>query len=66
MNHTVHRGGVEYEADVYRQLLQTLDLSCPTLYGVYREPANNRTGLVLEYLADSIRVIQTVPTRRPY
>ena len=53
------RRGIEYETDVYRQLLQTLDLSCPTFYGAYREPANNRTGLVLEYLADSVRLIHS-------
>lgn len=54
-----HRGGVVYEAEVYRQLLQDLDLSSPTLYGVYREAANNRVGLVLEYLADNARVTKT-------
>ena len=54
-----HRGGVEYEADVYRRLLQGLDLPSPALYGIYRDPAKNRTGLVLEYLADSARVIKT-------
>jgi len=53
------RGGVEYEADVYRHLLQSLDLSCPTLYGIYRESANKRTGLVMEYLADSVRIIHS-------
>jgi hypothetical protein len=53
------RGGVEYEADVYRHLLQNLDLSCPAFYGVYREPANKRTGLVLEYLAYSVRIIHS-------
>lgn len=54
-----HRGGVEYEADTYQKLLQYLDLSSSTLYGIYREPANKRTGLILEYLADSARVIKT-------
>jgi hypothetical protein len=53
------RSGVAYEADVYRQLLQGLELSSPVLYGVYREPANSRTGLVLEYLADSIRITKS-------
>ena len=52
------RGGVEYEADVYRELLQGMDLSCPGFYGVYRDPSNRRSGLLLEYLADSVRIYQ--------
>jgi len=52
------RAGVEYEADVYRELLQGLDLSCPGFYGIYRDPSNRHSGLLLEYLADSVRIYQ--------
>jgi hypothetical protein len=50
------RGGVEYEADVYRELLQSLELPSPGFYGVYRDSSNRRSGLLLEYLADSVRI----------
>lgn len=50
------RGGVEYEANVYRELLQSLALSCPGFYGIYRDASNRRSGLLLEYLADSVRI----------
>jgi thiamine kinase-like enzyme len=53
------RGGVAYEADVYRYLLQNLNLSSCTFYGLYREPAKEHTGLVLRYLADGVRITKS-------
>ena len=54
------RGGVEYEADVYRELLHSLELSSAGYYGIYRDSPNRRSGLLLEYLADSIRIFHDV------
>jgi hypothetical protein len=51
-----HRGGVAYEAEMYRSLLQTLPLPVPALFGDYRHPATGDTWLFLEYLNGSIRV----------
>ena len=45
-----HRGDVEYEAKVYRHVLQQLDISTPNFYGFYRNLTNNSSWLVIEYL----------------
>lgn len=54
-----HRSGVQYELEVYRQLLQVLDISRPTLYGIYQESTNRRTGLILEYITDGAIVSES-------
>jgi hypothetical protein len=47
-----HRGGVAHEAMVYQRLLPKLEVSTPTLYGVYRDAARGGLWLVLESLED--------------
>jgi hypothetical protein len=48
-----HRIGLEYEAEVYRQVLEPLKVSAPKLYGTYTDKATGRTWLVLEYLDEA-------------
>lgn len=55
-----HRGGVGYEAKVYGQLLDSLDISIAKLCGIYRSPVGNNTWLVLGYLESGIRMTETV------
>jgi hypothetical protein len=50
-----HRGGVAYEAEVYRLVLQPLPALTPRFYGTHTD-ATGETWLVLEYLAHSERV----------
>jgi aminoglycoside phosphotransferase (APT) family kinase protein len=45
-----HRGGVAYEAEVYRWVLQPLPLLTPRFYGSYTEADTGRLCMVLEYL----------------
>jgi hypothetical protein len=47
-----HKGGVSYEAAVYRLLLRPLRAEAPMLYGVHAEGAAGRTWLVCDYLGD--------------
>jgi hypothetical protein len=54
-----HRGGVAYEADVYRQVLRPLGASAPRLYGTYVEGTTGETWLILEYLDGGVRVTLT-------
>ncbi|MEN8130978.1 MAG: hypothetical protein ABFS45_12450, partial [Pseudomonadota bacterium] len=54
-----HRGGVEYEARVYRSVLQQIELSVPRFYGIYEEPESDRSWLILGYLINTIRVSRT-------
>ncbi|GAC1398086.1 MAG: hypothetical protein NVSMB52_11650 [Chloroflexota bacterium] len=51
-----HRGGLHYEAEVYRRVLQPLSISAPCLYGAYDAPDEKDSWLFLEYLEDSYRV----------
>ena len=51
-----HRGGVPYEAEIYRRVLQPLSFSVPKFYGAYVDPATADTWLVLEYMDQSLRV----------
>lgn len=55
-NHHGHRGGLAYEAAVYRHVLQPLQVSTPRYYGIYRDAATGMSWLVLEFLADGLRV----------
>src|ERR1043165_8330290 len=47
-----HRGGIRYEAQVYRRVLAPVTLSAPRCYGTYDDPASGWTWLILEYIAD--------------
>src|SRR5260370_32163094 len=37
-----HRGGLGYEANVYKLVLQPLAISAPRFYGAYHDPPDNR------------------------
>jgi hypothetical protein len=50
-----HRGGVVYEAEVYRRVLRPLGASTPRFYGSHRD-RDEFTWLILEYLDRSHRV----------
>ncbi len=50
------RGGVVYEIDVYRHVLQPSQPSTPTFYGAYTDRGTGSTWLVLEYLNQSTAV----------
>jgi hypothetical protein len=45
-----HWGGVRYEAEVYRRLLQGSPAESPRFYGTFRDLVTGQTCLVIEYL----------------
>jgi hypothetical protein len=51
-----HRGGVPYEAEVYRSVLENSGFSLPKFYGAHKDPASGDVWLVLEYLEDTLRL----------
>ena len=51
-----HRGGVEYEASIYRHFLQSLVALAPMFYGFYRNESSGDRWLFLEYLSKSERL----------
>lgn len=51
-----HRGGVTYEAEVYRQVLQPLPVSTPTFYGAHKDAITGEMWLILEYSDKSLPV----------
>jgi hypothetical protein len=51
-----HRGGVEYEAAVYRHVLQPLPVSTPAYYGLHKDETTGQTWLILKYMDNSVRV----------
>lgn len=51
-----HRGGLAYETEVYRRVLEPLALSLPKFYGAYEDSTTGDCGLILEYLEGSLRV----------
>jgi Phosphotransferase enzyme family len=51
-----HRGGVSYEASVYRELLEPLGVSVPDLCGFYADGQEAPAFLVTEYIAGSTSV----------
>lgn len=55
-----HRGGVGYEANVYRELLSRLDISTARLYGIYRNPDGINTWMAMEYLEEGTRLIHAI------
>src|SRR5260370_13570695 len=54
-----HRGGVWYESEVYRHVLQGIQLTLPTFHGTHRDPSTGETWMFLEYLDDAVRVTKT-------
>jgi aminoglycoside phosphotransferase (APT) family kinase protein len=52
-----HRGGVVYEAAVYRHVLQPLPVSAPKFYGSHA--AEGGTWLLIEYVEDGIRASES-------
>jgi aminoglycoside phosphotransferase (APT) family kinase protein len=53
-----HRGGVAYEAFIYRHVLDPLRVQTPRFHGEYRDPLTGWTWLILQYLDDCLRVNQ--------
>jgi hypothetical protein len=51
-----HRGDVAYEADVYRHVLEPLQVPTVRYYGAHVDAATGNTWLVLEDLEESLRV----------
>ena len=51
-----HRGGVTYEAEVYRRLLASLPGFRPRCVGSYTDPSSGDGWLMLEYVYGSVRV----------
>jgi thiamine kinase-like enzyme len=51
-----HRGGVAYEVEVYRDVLQPLQVSTPAFHGAHIDKTTGQTWLILDYLDKSIRV----------
>jgi hypothetical protein len=50
------RGGVRYEADVYRQVLNDLPLALPAFHGFVADEECGGPALILEYLEQTLRV----------
>jgi hypothetical protein len=51
-----HRGGVPYEAAVYREVLESSQTSAPGLYGNHTDSRTGKAWIVIEYLEGSKRV----------
>jgi len=51
-----HRGGVSYEIEVYRHVLQPLPISVPKFYGSYDDVATGDTWLIIGYVDRSLRL----------
>ena len=51
-----HRGGLPYEAEVYRRVLLPLEVSAPTFYGEHKDPQTGWTWLVMECVDEAVRV----------
>jgi aminoglycoside phosphotransferase (APT) family kinase protein len=64
-----HRGGLAYEAEIYRRVLAPLKTSCPEFIGSDADAANGGTWLVLEHLNRCTRLkdirVRRIGTRQP-
>jgi hypothetical protein len=58
-----HRGGVAYEAEVYRQLLESLPVPTPKFYGTHGSALNGDAWFVVAYL-DNSQWVRSVSGRR--
>lgn len=54
-----HRGGVVYEAGVYRRVLQPLGAAVPEFYGIHTDAATGESRFAIEYLAGSMRLAES-------
>src|SRR5260370_3625523 len=55
-----HRGGVTYEAAVYRHILQSSRVSRPTFHGDYTDSNTGATWLIVEYLDKGVWIDKTL------
>ena len=60
-----HRGGIPYEAAVYRHVLQPLQAATPTFYGAYTDITTGKTLLVLDYLQQTNKNRRPSPAAKP-
>ena len=60
-----HRGGVEYEAKVYDRVLRNLQLPVPRLWGFYEPDDCCDKWLIIEYLANSMKVAWILESTDP-
>lgn len=51
-----HRGGLWYEAEVYRSVLSAVPLSVPAFYGAYADPRTGLRWIMMEFLEDAVRL----------
>jgi hypothetical protein len=51
-----HRGGVPYEAEIYRQVLQQIPISTPKFYGTYENPEVDEILLIIEFFKDTLSI----------
>jgi hypothetical protein len=49
-----HRGGVDYEGEVYRHVLAARRLGTPRLWGVHHDPEQGVSCLVIEYIEHAL------------
>jgi hypothetical protein len=54
-----HRGGVEYEAMVYRDVLSPARATAPRFYGTFAHPVEGSPCLVMEYVESALRFNET-------
>ncbi len=55
-----HRGGIPYEAEVYRSVLTGSQLTFPTFYGHQSDTGTNRNWLIIEFLENAEPVHHTL------
>ena len=53
------RGNIDYESQVYRNILQPLHVSCPVFYGLHKHEKEHATWLFLEYIDRAFRLNKT-------
>jgi hypothetical protein len=51
-----HKGGVPYEAIVYREVVSRIDLPSVRWYGNYHDPVSRRTWLILQFVENGRRL----------
>lgn len=54
-----HRGGVSYEAAIYRDVLAPLGVTTPRFLGSWTAPGSRDVCLVLDYIDNSVRLNRT-------
>ncbi|HLJ93167.1 MAG TPA: phosphotransferase [Gemmataceae bacterium] len=60
-----HWGGLDYEAEVYRQVLSPAAVATPRFYGTYTDAKTGFLWLFLQYLEESLRISKS-PERMPH